>query len=284
MTAKIVDIHPHVISTDTVKYPVAPLGGVRSGWSATRPITFEQLVAEMDESGVAKAAIVHSSTTYGHDNSYVADCVAQMPQRFTGVYSIDVLAPDAVKTFDYWLTRGMTGIRLFTGGHTNQTKGEWLVDPKSFPVWERAAQLGMTIVIQTTPDGLHMVRELAQRFPRVKVALDHLGRPELEAGPPYQAAEKLFALAEFNNLYLKLTPTALARVKAGKSTPETFFPLLVKAFGAAHLAFGSNYPASEGPLKKRVTEMQACLSVLSAEDQSWIMGRTAQVLYPVLAD
>ncbi len=284
MTAKIVDIHPHVISTDTVKYPVAPIGGVRSGWSATRPITFEQLVAEMDEAGVARAAIVHSSTTYGHDNSYVADCVAQMPQRFTGVYSFDVLAPDAVKTFDYWLGRGMTGIRLFTGGHTNQTKGEWLVDPKSFPVWERAAELGMTIVIQTTPDGLHMVRTLAQRFPKVKIALDHLGRPELEEGPPYNNAAGLFALSEFSNIYLKVTPTACVRVKAGKSSPETFFPRLVEAFGANHIAFGSNYPASEGPLKKIVTDMQASLSCLSEEDRSWIMGRTAQVLYPVLSD
>lgn len=283
MSLNIIDIHPHVISKDTEKYPLGPLGGVRSGWSATRPITFEQLVAEMDESGVAKAAIVHSSTTYGHDNSYVADCVAQMPHRFTGVYSIDVLAPDAVKTFDYWLTRGMTGIRLFTGGHTNQTKGEWLVDPKTFPVWERASELGMTIVIQTTPEGLHMVRELAQRFPKVKIALDHLGRPELEDGPPYKNAESLFALAEFRNIYLKLTPTALGRVKAGKSAPETFFPKLVQTFGADHIAFGSNYPASEGPLKKLVTEMMASLSTLSAEDQAWIMGRTALSLYPVLA-
>jgi L-fuconolactonase len=78
----------------------------------------------MDEAGVAKAAIVHSSTTYGHNNAYVADSVAKQPQRFTGVYSFDLLAPDALQTFDHWLANGMGGIRLFTGGATNQTDGE----------------------------------------------------------------------------------------------------------------------------------------------------------------
>ena len=83
---------------------------------------------------------------------------------------------------------------------------------------------------------------------------------------------------------MKVTPTALARVRAGKSTPDAFFPQLVATFGADHLAFGSNYPASEGPLQKLVTDMQAALGSLSAHDRSWILGRTAQVLYPVLAD
>ena len=66
------------------------------------------LLTEMDAAGVDKAAIVHSSTAYGYDNSYVADAVAAVPSRFSGVYSIDVVAPGAVEieTFDYWLTRG----------------------------------------------------------------------------------------------------------------------------------------------------------------------------------
>src|SRR3954471_10579421 len=95
MPTKIIDIHPHIISPDTKRYPLSPLGGEQSGWSQTRPVTFEQLVAAMDEARVDQAAIVHSSTTYGYDNSYVADAVALQPQRFTGVFSVDVLAPDA---------------------------------------------------------------------------------------------------------------------------------------------------------------------------------------------
>ena len=83
-----VDIHPHIVSPDTERYPMAPLGGKRSDWSkSAHSLTAEELVAVMDESGVAKAALVHSSTTYGFDNSLVADAVAQFPDRLTAALS-----------------------------------------------------------------------------------------------------------------------------------------------------------------------------------------------------
>lgn len=284
MTPEIIDIHPHIISTDTVRYPIAPQQGHRSNWSATRPITFEQLVAEMDEAGVAKAAIVHSSTTYGQNNSYVADSVAMQPKRFTGVYSFDLLTPDALKTFDYWLAHGMGGIRLFTGGATHQTDGRWLVNPATFPIWERCAEIGMTIVIQTTPVGLCMVAELAERFPMVRIALDHCGRPVLEDGLPYAACAGLFDLAKYENIFIKITPKTFELAQAAPGGAEAFFPHLVKVFGADHLAFGSNYPASAGPLKKLIDQGHACFASLSDGERAWVWGRTAKILYPTLAN
>jgi predicted TIM-barrel fold metal-dependent hydrolase len=283
MTPEIIDIHPHIISADTERYPIAPQHGHRSKWSATRPITFEQLSAEMDEAGVSKAAIVHSSTTYGTDNSYVADCVAQHPDRFTGVYSFDLLAPDALTTFDEWLARGMGGIRLFTGGATHQSDGSWLVNPATFPIWERCAELGMTMAVQTTPDGLSMVAELAERFPSVKIALDHCGRPNLEEGPPYVSCAGLFALAKYENVYMKITPRTFDLAQSAPGGAEPFFASLVEVFGADHLAFGSNYPASAGPLKTLIEQGNACFAGLSDEERAWIWGRTAKALYPMLA-
>jgi L-fuconolactonase len=283
MTPEIIDIHPHIISTDTERYSIAPQHGHRSKWSATRPITFEQLIAEMDEAGVSKAAIVHSSTTYGTNNSYVADCVAQHPDRFTGVYSFDLLAPDALTTFDDWLARGMGGIRLFTGGATHQSDGSWLVNPATFPIWERCAELGMTMAVQTTPDGLSMVAELAERFPSVKIALDHCGRPNLEEGPPYASCAGLFALAKYENVYMKITPRTFDLAQAAPGGTEPFFASLVNVFGADHLAFGSNYPASAGPLKTLIEQGNACFAGLSDEERDWIWGRTAKALYPMLA-
>ncbi|MFM0671586.1 amidohydrolase family protein [Paraburkholderia sediminicola] len=283
MTPEIIDIHPHIISTDTVRYPIAPQHGHRSNWSATRPVTFEQMIAEMDEAGVAKAAIVHSSTTYGHNNAYVADSVAQYPKRFTGVYSFDLLAPDALETFDYWLKHGMGGIRLFTGGATHQSDGSWLLNPATFPIWARCAEIGMTMVVQTTPEGLSMVAELAERFPSVKIALDHCARPDLSEGPPYANCAALFDFAKYDNVYLKITPRTFDLAQAAPGGADAFFPHLVKVFGADHLAFGSNYPASAGPLKKLIDQGHACFASLSEEERAWVWGRTAKVLYPALA-
>ncbi|WP_027211069.1 amidohydrolase family protein [Burkholderia sp. WSM2232] len=284
MTPEIIDIHPHIISADTEHYPIAPQHGHRSKWSATRPVTFEQMIAEMDEAGVAKAAIVHSSTTYGHNNSYVADSVARYPKRFTGVYSFNLLAPDALQTFDYWLARGMGGIRLFTGGATHQGDASWLVDPATFPIWQRCAEIGMTMAVQTTPDGLSMVAELAQGFPAVKIALDHCARPGLEDGPPYARCAALFELAKYDNVYMKITPRTFDLAQAAPGGADAFFATLVEVFGADHLAFGSNYPASAGPLKKLIDQGRACFASLTEQERAWIWAGTAKKLYPVLAD
>ena len=96
MTLEIFDIHPHVISDDTGRYPPNPVRGKQSEWSKERPLTFEELVGQMNEAGVAKAAIVQSSTFYGFNNSYLADSIATTPSRFTGVCPSDRVAPEAI--------------------------------------------------------------------------------------------------------------------------------------------------------------------------------------------
>ena len=72
----IIDIHPHIITADTARYPNDPLGGHKSGWAQDRPVTVEQMIAAMAQAGITKSALVQASTCYGHDNSYVADAVA----------------------------------------------------------------------------------------------------------------------------------------------------------------------------------------------------------------
>ena len=199
----VIDIHPHIVSPDTKRYPLAPLGGKQSAWSSERPTTYETLLKAMDEAGVAKAAIVHSSTAYGYDNSYVADAVAAVPSRFTGVYSIDVMAPDAVKTFDYWLGRGCTGMRLFTTGSTMPDQATWFIDPKTYPFWEHAAAKNIPVCMQMKSEGISLLRQIMDKFPKVTMILDHLTRAPFEDGPPYNGAAELFALAKYPQVYLK---------------------------------------------------------------------------------
>lgn len=283
MPFEIVDIHPHIIADDPVRYPTGPLRGKQSAWSAERPQTFEQLVAEMDAAGVAKAAIVQASTYYGFDNSYVADSIAKDPKRFTGVCTINVFAEDAIQTLEGWLARGFSGLRIFTGGATHGTDENLLADPRSWPVWEYAAANNVPICVQTAPVGLPNVVKLLERFPNTTTVLDHIGRPKLDDGPPYKDAQSLFDLARYDNLVLKLTPRSFTLAESGLSTPEAFFPALVAAFGADRIAYGSNLPANEGPMTMLIDQAKRGLASLSDADQAKILGGTAKRLYPALA-
>ena len=283
MPSKIFDIHPHIISTDTARYPVTPLGGKRSDWSAHRSVDFAQLVAGMDAAGIDKAAIVHSSTTYGYDASYLADAIAAHHDRFTGVFSVDVRAADGVDKVRYWLGRGLSGLRLFAVGSTVKTDQSWIADPATFPVWKFCSDQGVSVAISMRQDGLPHLVEVIKRFPDVRIVLDHLLHAPMDDGPPYQQAAPLFALAQYPNVYLKLTSAIIQRSRQGLATPESFFGKLMGTFGSARIAWGSNFPAVEGNLPNLVAEARDVLSVLPAADQENIFWRTAAVLYPALA-
>jgi L-fuconolactonase len=284
MPSKTIDIHPHIIADNETRYPLAPLGGHQSDWSRTRPVTYQQMIVAMDEAGVDKSALVQASTCYGHDNSYVVDAVAAHPGRFTGVFSVDVLAPDAPERMRHWRSKNLTGMRLFTIGSTMKTQAEWIDDPLVYPAWQTAAELGIPICMQMSSPAFPQLINLVKRFPKVRVILDHLSRPVLSDGPPYAAAESLFALAEYPSIYLKVTPRTFTECRNGKATPETFFAKLVGEFGASRMAWGSNYPSSEGPLKNLLAVARASVASLSQEDQDWLFALTAQSLYPALAD
>src|SRR5882757_8941882 len=166
MPSKIVDIHPHIVSHDTVRYPVTPIGGTRSEWSKERSVTLEELVVAMDE-------------------------VAALLKLFTGVFSVNVTQPDAPERMRYWYGKGLTGMRIYARGST--IKEAWLAldDPRTFPAWECATELGISVAtnMHGTGPGLEQIKNTLKRFPKVRLVVDHLGRPSVEDGPPYEAAQ-----------------------------------------------------------------------------------------------
>jgi L-fuconolactonase len=279
----VIDIHPHVISSDTVRYPRAPIGGHQSDWSRDRPVSMEAMIAAMDAAGIAKSALVQASTCYGHDNSCLADAVAAQPNRFTGVFSADILAPDATDTLAFWMNKDLTGLRLFTTGSTMPGQADWLDDPRSFPAWQFAELHNLPVCLQMTAKAIPQLLGILERHPRLVVILDHCARPQLDDGPPYSAAAPLWQLATHANVYLKLTPRVFQGSRSGKATPESFFGRLVADFGSSRLAWGSNYPASEGSLHELLDLARDCVGFLPASDREWIFSGTAQALYPALA-
>jgi predicted TIM-barrel fold metal-dependent hydrolase len=284
MASRIIDIHPHIISKDEKKYAITPLGGKRSVWSSERPIDFENLIASMDEAGVDKAAIVHSSTTYGYDNSYMVDSIATQPKRFTGVGAVDFAAPDAAEKIRYWHGKGVTGLRIFSAGSTMEKQADTLDDPKTFKAWETCGELRIPVVTQLRREGLYMLFTLIRRFPNVKIIVDHLMHVPRGDEPPYARSAFLFELAKYENVYFKLSTNNVRHSRDGGNTPEAFFPKLVQEIPASRIAWGSNYPASKGTLKEMVDEATSALACLKQSDREWILARTAQSLYPVLAD
>jgi predicted TIM-barrel fold metal-dependent hydrolase len=279
----IIDTHCHVIATDTARYPLKPLYGKQSDWSAEHPLDYPDMVKADIEAGVDKAVLVQASSAYGSDNSYVADSVAAHPKRFTGVFSIDVVAPDAVDKMKHWMGKGLTGIRIFTSGSTHAAQETFFADAAAFPVWQYASDQGLSVCMQMRPPGLPLLQTVLQRFPKVRVIIDHFARVEAADGPPFAAAAPLFALSKFPNVTLKLTHRPIEQAMKGKATPQAFLGKAVSEFGPQRIMWGSNFPAAGPPRPELVAMGRKALSFLSPDDQDWIFAKTALAHYPALA-
>jgi predicted TIM-barrel fold metal-dependent hydrolase len=193
------------------------------------------------------------------------------------------LAPDAVRTFDYWLTRGCGGMRLFTTGSTLPDQSTWFADPGTYPFWEHAAAKNIPACMQMKTQAIPLLRQIMDRFPKLTIVLDHLSRVPAVDGPPYAAAAEFFALAKYDRLYLKVTPINISPKSWSKGAPDTFFGKVIDSFGASRIAWGSNFPNSVGTLSELLGAARKAFSFAKGSDQDWIFGKTAQALYPVLA-
>ena len=278
----VIDIHPHVISPNTYNFPFKPLGGTQSSWSLKHPLTYDELITAMDDAGIAKAAVVQASTAYGHDNSYLAAAVARYPNRFTGVFSVDILASDAIEKIDYWRGKGLTALRLFTAGTTMEGQASWLNDPKSQNAWDYCSKTGILVCVQMRPKGISLLHDILKKFPNSIVIIDHFARSVLDDGVPYKKASELWGLAKFSGVHLKLTHRTLEAASIGNSNHEDFFRHVLTFFPANRIAWGSNFPAAGRPLSTLLTEARAAISHLDQSDQNLILGGVAKSLFPSL--
>ncbi|MCC5578470.1 amidohydrolase [Microtetraspora sp. AC03309] len=279
----LIDTHCHVISQDLARYPRAPIGGKQSEWADSRPVTAEEMAARMDETGIRQAVLVQATTAYGYDNSYVLDSTRQRPDRFVAVGTFDPLRPDAASALESAIRDdGLAGVRLFTSGSTVPVQGEWFAAPETFAFWEKAGELDVPVCLQMRlGPATKQLEEVLERFPGVRVLLDHIGYPDI-APSPAAAGHDVAELARHPGLYLKLTHRNLERLRDVGKEAAGFIEPVLEAFGAGRITWGSNLPAAEQSLPELLRLAEEVLAEVREADREEIFAGTARRLYPGL--
>lgn len=285
----IVDSHVHIVAKDQNRYPLQP-PEVRlkyqkhnSGyWFQKMPVTAEELLQQMETAGVDRAILVQPYSAYQFDNSYAVDSMLRYPGRFVSLCTIDMLDSGAENRLSYWIQeRGMSGLRIVMGA---KGAGTGLDDQRAHRVWERAAALQIPVCIAMKPEHIPGLQSLLKRFPTVPVALDHLAWLFVEDRSPDGTVEEFFDLAEFTNLFLKFSTLNLcAPGKELDATHQEFLQRVINHFGVRRLMWSSNFPVSHDRGYERLVRLAGqAISFLPEEEQQWVLGKTALILWPAL--
>jgi len=164
----IIDTHVHIVAPDQQRYP-RKLAPNYSEWVIDMP--GESMLELMSDAGIDRAMLVQAHSAYEFDNNYVADVARAHPERLISVCIVDPTRVDAAEELTYWVKeRGVRGLRLFPAA---EREPRWLNDPRTFSLWERAAALDIPVCVCLRFRQLAQLRTVIERFPQVRVALDH---------------------------------------------------------------------------------------------------------------
>lgn len=123
---------------------------------------------------------------------------------------------------------------------------------------------------------------LADACPNTMMVLDHIGKPDIQAGRMQPWADQIHDMAKRDNVLCKLSGVA---TEAGTGwTAETLRPYLevaLTAFGPKRLMFGGDWPVSTLAIRYPawVEILDRLLGDLSDDEQRQIYRNTAQKFY-----
>jgi len=279
----IIDSHVHVFTDDRKKYPQIGDSGrgpksimhEQGQWELT-PV--ERLVKLMDDAGVARATIVQAYYVYEYDNGYAINAARAYPDRLISSVVLDPLDPKSPDELSRLVeTQGVTAVRFMRGRAPVSPLGE----PETFPMWERIQELKIPLAISEWPDALPKLRRVINRYPDVKVAIEHIWGLKV-GGPPYPMLDNLFAFAQDANIYVKFAINNILAARENGGSARPLIEKLIGAFSAKRLMWCSNYPAHPkiGGYKERLEVAKQEFSFLSNEDRAWLFEKTVRSVHP----
>ena len=268
---RIIDPHTHVwINDPAFPWPAESTSQVPEDRTA------EMLLDLMDRHGVEKTVLVQY-IGFRWDNAYVSHVLRKYPDKFAGVCRVNPEDPAAPDHLSHWVEEhGFQGVRLSPSAGP---EGDWFTGPLMPPIFRRAEELRVPLLMLTRPGRLTDLARLLDRFPDLDVVVDHMADARPDRPEEIRA---VLDLARYPNVYVKISHT-WSISSQGYPWPDThdMVEAVYQAFGGRRIMWSTDWPVClpKADYGQTLSVVRDEMRFISPEDMVHVLGGTALGLW-----
>lgn len=158
----------------------------------------------------------------------------------------------------------------------------WILREDFSPVFDLLAQNGLCFDGLVRADQIADLAVIADRYPTLRLVVDHAGKPAIASKAFDQWAADITALATRANAHCKLSGLwTEAGDNHSLAVIAPYVDILVETFGPDRLMWGSDWPVLQlaGTYRDWARQCDVMLARLSDKDRQQIFGGTAARFY-----
>jgi L-fuconolactonase len=236
------------------------------------------LLAQAD---VERTILVQAATTDAETDFLVS--LAQSTPFVAGVVGwTDFEAPEAGARIAALARRpGLIGLRPMIQDIPDV---EWMLSPRITSAIEAMIAADLRFDALVKPAHLPALQSFIQRYPALKIVIDHAAKPDIARGEHASWARAIAEIARNPAVVCKLS--GLVTEAAPNPSADDLRPYvdtLLEVFGARRLMWGSDWPVLNlnGDYAGWRAMAEGLLATLADDDREWIFGKTAAAFYGV---
>jgi predicted TIM-barrel fold metal-dependent hydrolase len=230
-----IDCHCHLL--DPARFPYATDTPFRP--AGAEIATIEQMNEVFAAYGVRRALLVQPNSGYGGDNRCLLAAIAGSEGRFKGVAVVphDIGLDDLAKLKGQGIVGVAFNLPFYSVSHYLGTEA----------LLAKLTELDMFLQLQFHEDQLPGILPLIEQS-KVRLLIDHCGRPDIAAGLHGEAFQALLALGRQGRASIKLSGhNKFSRQSHPFADTWPFMHAIVEAYGLNACMWGSDWPFLRAP-------------------------------------
>jgi predicted TIM-barrel fold metal-dependent hydrolase len=268
---RIVDAQIHVWINDP-HYPWA--AGTKNPPQENRT---PAMALELMKANGVERTVIAQYIGYKWDNLYCLDSIKKYDPWFRGVCRVDPTDPAAPDQLSRLTEQGFHGVRI---SPTANAGGDWINGPLMPPLWKRAESLKIPMQIYAPVVRMPDLAPLIEQCPDLTVVIDHMADCPIDRP---QELDKLIALSRYPRVFVKISHTwSISRQPYPWLDAQEYVKRLHAVYGPQRLMWASDWPVDLGwtTYDKTLSVVRDEMKFLNADDKTWILGKTAQQVWP----